>query len=179
LGEQRVAERLKLDVPAPLLTQDVLGRFDIFANWCANKSVRKCPAKPHVVAAFILDQGDLGASTPVLVAMVEAIEAVHNHHSLSNPCATQIVNAALNRTVEIDPPRSWNAEEKGQWARLPARVREAISRTEQARDKGFRRAQNAAAEKQRRNGADKTVPAVSSRDETEIASKGIEHHDQI
>jgi hypothetical protein len=169
-GEQRLAEQLKLDVSAPLLPKDVRERFDIFAKWCAAKFVRKCPAKPHVVASFILDQGDLGASTPVLVAMVEAIEAVHNHHSLSNPCATQIVNAALNRTVEIDPPRSWNAEEKGQWARLPARVREAISRTELARDKGLRRAQQKAADERRQtNGAAKPV---------QINGKGLENHGQ-
>jgi hypothetical protein len=165
--EQKLAAELKLHVPAPVLTADVLARVDIWAKWCASKRVRKCPGRPASVAAFLLEQNALGVSAQVEVSLLEAIEAIHNHHNLSNPCATPVVNAALDQIVKSVPPR-WDKDERAEWARLPPLVREAISRREKERDAAVRRSQNAAAEvrKKRHNGADESVKYKEVENET-------------
>jgi hypothetical protein len=81
-GEARLAAELKFDGPRPTLAKDVLERLDIFGKWCASKQVRKCPAKPATVAAFVLEQFGLGAHPQIIVAMVQAIEALHDYHGL-------------------------------------------------------------------------------------------------
>jgi hypothetical protein len=154
-AEQKMAERFKLD--APVLSKDLLERHDLFAKWCTSKHVRKCPAKPATVAAFLLEQHALGASAQVVVAMLAAIEAIRQYHMLSNPCATAVVNAALDQIVKVEPPRSWNKDEKAEWAKLSPLVREAISRREKDRDRALRIAQNKAAKAATNGAATKPV----------------------
>ncbi len=60
------------------------------------------------------------------------------------------VRVGTRKTVEriapqVDPPRSWDKDEKEEWALLPASVRAAITRRENDRDKELRRLQNKAA----------------------------------
>jgi hypothetical protein len=163
-AEQQMAARFKLD---PLvLSKDLLERHDLWAKWCAGKHVRKCPARPHAVATFLLEQNALGASAQVVVAMVEAIDAIHQYHGLSSPCATRVVNVVLEQILKVEPPRSWNRDEKAE-CKLPPRVREAITRRERDRDRALRRAQNKAAAT---NGA-ATTKSI------QINGKGTEHHD--
>ena len=156
-NEQRLLQELKLDVPRPALAKDVLERLDIFGKWAASKSVRKCPAKPHVVAAFCLDQHQMGAAPQVILAILAAVEALHEYHGLSNPVRTSAVRAALDTIIKIDLPRSWPASNKVLFAQLDPDIREIISRREQQRDKALRRLQNEAAEQRQKNGADKSV----------------------
>ena len=109
---------------------------------CEARGVRKCPCKPWVVASYLLEQSANGVAAQVLVAMLEAISALHDYHNLSNPCATRVVSLALEQIVHPEIPRSWNREEKAAWARLPPPVRDAIARRENDRDKELRRLQN-------------------------------------
>jgi hypothetical protein len=94
-NERALLQELKLDVPRSALAKDVLERLDIFGKWAASKSVRKCPSKPYVVAAFCIEQHELGATAQVILAILTAVEALHDYHGLSNPVRTAIVRAAL------------------------------------------------------------------------------------
>ena len=70
------------------LSADTLARCDIWGKWCEARGVRKCPCKPWVVASYLLEQSANGVPAQVLVAMLEAITALHDYHNLSNPTAT-------------------------------------------------------------------------------------------
>lgn len=168
-GEARLAAGLKLDVPRPALAKDVLERLDIFGKWAASKQVRKCPAKPTTISAFCIEQHELGATAQVILAMLGAIEALHDFHSLSNPVRTAIVRAALEQIIKLDPPRSWPKEDKALFAQLDPQIRRVIARREADRDRELRRLQSKAAElRKRHNGADETV-----------THKEVEHHGQV
>ena len=157
-GEARLAAELKFDVPRPTLAKDVLGRLDIFGEWAASKSVRKCPAKPHVVAAFCIEQHQMGAAPQVILAMLAAVEALHDYHGLSNPVRTSAVRAALDTIIKVDPPRSWPREDKVRFAQLDPDIRQVIAEREALRDRALRRAQNEAVEaKKRHSDADEFV----------------------
>jgi hypothetical protein len=106
--------------------------------WCKEKSVRHAPAKPHVVAAFIIDQGN--------VDVLAAIDRLHQKFGLSTPVMTAIVGAAIERVIPIKLPRSWPKEDCALVATLPAQVRHRIETREQERDAGLRRKHNELAE---------------------------------
>jgi hypothetical protein len=157
-GEAKLA--LSIQQPRIELTPDVLARFDRFSKWCAVKQVRRLPAKPKTVAAFVLEQDALGVPAQQIISILNAIELSHDHHSLSNPTQTAIVRSALEQVIKTEPPRSWRAEEKAEFAMLPPDVRAAIARRESDRDKALRQAQQRLADERKRlaNGADpKTV----------------------
>ena len=79
-GERKLAAELR---PVNVqITEDVITRFSIFGKWCLARSARKLPAKPTTVAAFVLEQRDLGATPQIILSLLAAIEAVHNSHSL-------------------------------------------------------------------------------------------------
>ena len=153
--------RLKLDIPRPALAKDVLERLDIFGKWAASKSVRKCPAKPHVVAAFCIEQHEMGATAQVILSLLAAIEALHDYHSLSNPVRVAVVRAVLEQIVKIEPPRSWPAEDKVLFAQLDPAIRRIIAEREIERDRGLRRLQNKAAA-ERRQTAEPKFKSVKS-----------------
>ena len=96
--EQEMAARFKLD--APVLSRIYWSGLIFLQSGVPARFVRKCPAKPAMVATFLLEQSALGASAQVVVAMLAAIEAIHQHHMLSNPCATAVVDAALDQIVK-------------------------------------------------------------------------------
>jgi hypothetical protein len=155
-NEQKLLQEHNL--PKAQLSSDTLARCDVWGKWCEARGVRKCPCKPWVVASYLLEQSANGVPAQVLVAMLEAISALHDYHNLSNPCATRVVNLALEQVVHPEIPRSWDKNERAEWARLPPPVRDAIARRENDRDKELRRLQARAAEaKKRHNGADETV----------------------
>jgi len=143
-GERKLAAELR---PVNVqITEDVVTRFSVFGKWCMARSVRKLPTKPTTVAAFCLEQRDLGATPQIILSLLGAIEVVHNSHSLSNPCATAIVDEALKEIVSSDPPRSWNKHEKAEWTKLPPAIRETIARREGQRDLELKRLQSKFAE---------------------------------
>ena len=148
-GERRLSEGFA-DIPRQQLSADFAARFHIFSEWAVAKQVRKCPAKPATVAAFILEHNALGVPPQQTIAILKAIEEQHDYHNLSNPTTTQVVRAAINQIIKVEPPRSWNKEEKAEWALLPPAVREAITRRESEREVALRRAQNKLADERKR-----------------------------
>ena len=159
-GEGRLAAGLSIQQPRIELTSDVLTRFDRFSKWCAVKQVRRLPAKPKTVAAFVLEQDALGVPAQQIISILNAIELSHDRHSLSNPTATAIVRAALGQVVKIEPPRSWSKEEKVEWAQLPPDVRRTIAKRENDRDRELRRLQSKVAEAIKPDGASVTREEV-------------------
>jgi hypothetical protein len=103
--------------------------------------------------------------------MLEAITALHDYHNLSNPCATRVVNLALEQIVHPEIPRSWTKDERAEWAKLPPPVRDAIARRENDRDRAVRRAQSELAELKRQSA---TAPAEAK---PVAESKEVEHHE--
>ena len=164
-GEAAIRSQLAVNVPARSLSADVRDRFGLFEKWCSDKSVRRLPAKPWVVAAFILDQTANGRDAQGCLALLAAIDDLHQHHGLASPVHTQVVRAALETFLKTAPPRSWNNEERAEFALLPPDIRHAIARREAERDKALRLAQNRLAEERKRlsSGAD-TKPAQTNKD---------------
>ncbi len=119
-AEIALREQLGLDVPKRELSADIRDRFSLFEKFCSERSVRQLPAKPWTVSAFILHEIANGRDVQGCLALLAAIEAVHDSHSLSNPTATAIVRATLNQIIKIEPPRSWAKDEKAEWAKAPA-----------------------------------------------------------
>jgi hypothetical protein len=148
-NEQKLLQELKLDLSRPALAADVYTRLDVWGHWCEARGVRKCPCKPWVLASYLVEQSANGVPAQVLVAMLEAISALHDYHNLSNPCATRVVNLALEQIVHPEIPRSWTREERAEWIKLPPPVRDAIARRENDRDRELRRLQTKAAEAKR------------------------------
>jgi hypothetical protein len=150
---------LPFELPKTELSEDLLARLAVFGKWCEAKSVRQCAAKPKTVAAFVLDQHALGASVQNILAMLEAIEVLHDsYHGLSNPTRAAVVRAALDQIVRADPPRSWPKEEKAEFARLPPDIRYIIAKREQERDRALRNGQNAIADKLKQLGQKEDKP---------------------
>jgi hypothetical protein len=158
-NEQKLAESLG-PIAKPDIGQDVRDRLAIFIAFCKSHNVRHCPARPATVAAFAKAEAANGRDPQGIVSLLAAVSALHDHHSLANPTATTVVGAALNQVIEIEPaPRSWRADEKSEWAKLPPDIRQAIARREEQRDQALRQAQNRLAEERKRlqSGADKPV----------------------
>jgi hypothetical protein len=145
------------DLPKAQLSADTLNRCDVWGKWCEARGVRKAPAKSWVVASYLVEQSANGVPAQVLVAMLEAISALHDYHNLSNPCATRVVNLALEQIVHPEIPRSWTREERAEWIKLPPPVRDAIGRRENDRDRAVRRAQTELAKLKRHSDADESA----------------------
>jgi hypothetical protein len=120
-----------------------------FAAWCEVMNVRSCPARPAVLASFIVD---LSATMPS-ADLIQAAADIANWHvlfGLANPAATPIVLAALNEIATIEPPRSWPKREKHRFRALPQDLQVYIAKREKERDLALRRAQNTAAGSKRK-----------------------------
>jgi hypothetical protein len=158
-GERRLSEQLKLDVPKTPLSADVHSRLDLWSAWCAEKSVRKCPAKPATVAAFIVAQTGMGMQPRDILAVLVAIDELHAFHGLASPTTAPLPRLALSGIIKTEAPRSWPAAEKIEFARLPPEIREIIARRENERELALRRSQNRLADERKRlsDGADKPV----------------------
>ena len=149
-NERRLAGELKLNVPKRSLSAAEFQCWNRFSTWCEQQSVRKIPAKPATVAAYILAMAGMGVSHEQIVSVVNAADVAHQFHGLSSPLHTQIVRAALDTLLKAEPPRSWSKDEKAEWALLPPAIREIVARRETERDTSIRRKQNAIAEERKR-----------------------------
>ena len=106
-GDAEVAAELPIKPSRPVLSADVVERFNRFSAFAASKSARKLPARPTTVAAFILDQNNLGVPVERIVSVLNAVQEVHDAHSLASPVACRITRAALELVVKTEPPRGW------------------------------------------------------------------------
>jgi hypothetical protein len=119
----------------------------MFRTWCEHNGVRFCPAQPTSVAQFVLDHAPLGIEA--LAEIVADIAEFYSALGLSNPAATWIVAAALDRVGDIAPPRSWPKAFKARFALLPLSLKKYIADHDAQREKALRRAQNEAARAKR------------------------------
>ena len=159
-GEAQLREQLGLDVPKRELSADVRDRFSLFEKWCSERGVRRLPAKSWVVAAFLLEQTANGRDAQGCIALLAAIAEIHDSASLSDPTSTSVVNQVLDQIVKVDPPRSWPAADKAEFARLPPTIREIIARRENDRDRELRRKQTEFAELKKRLTAEADNSAI-------------------
>jgi len=112
-----------------------------FIEWCRGLSVRHCPATPAVVAAFIQEYDWRGPK--IVVPMLRAIEALHDHHMVANPVATNVVKAAVAEMFSDDladliagfeAPKSWSKTEKKMFWILPKDIQQIVARREFQRE---------------------------------------------
>jgi hypothetical protein len=129
--------RLKLPPP----TGD-RSEWPAFAQWAKEKSLTAYPARPGVVALYLLENAALGIDR--LEKVVESISAVHEWQGVADPTASDMVSAALNQVAPIAPiapPRSWSAAERPRFLSLPRAMQKYLAAREADRDKEVRRAQ--------------------------------------
>jgi hypothetical protein len=164
-GEEALAQGLPETQQAPLST-DQLHRWNRFSTFAKERCCRALPARPTTVAAFVVHEHELGTPPQHIIALLGAIEAVHNdhRHSHSNPCCTAIVRRVLEDVVKVPPPRSWPEEDKVRFAELPPDIRQIIEERERLRDKELRRLQNKLADTLRLSAgsADKSISKDTS-----------------
>jgi hypothetical protein len=168
-GEAEVLKKVSADLPPPPILDDrVRSDLGSFIDWTTRKNCRYAPAKPFVVSAYLLDIAATGISTGALLRRVNAISVLHDHYNLADPTATTVVRTVLGDLVATGAPRSFNKEEKAEFARAPVPVQRALSRIELSREKHFRQQQNLLSEKLKT--ANQTVPESSkpSSNESEI-----------
>ena len=137
-GEARVASQLKLAVPETNLSPAIHEHFAVFTRWCEVRACRKCAAKPATIAAFILHQKELGVPDHTIIERLEAIDAQHQHFGLPSSVHTRIVDAALERVLDIKAPR-WDSYSRSEWAKLPIVIRDTITKREAQRDKALQK----------------------------------------
>ena len=106
--------------------------------------------KPWVLATYLLEKSMEGIPAEPLLATLAAVAALHDHHNLSNPTATRVVNLALEQILREERQPRWSKDELVEWRHLPLPIRNAIARREEDRDRELRRLQNEAA-KRRQN----------------------------
>jgi hypothetical protein len=175
-GEAEVLKKVAADLPAPPQLDDQT-RADLgpFIDWTTRKNCRYAPAKPFVVAAYLLDIATTGVSTGALLRRVTAISILHDRHGLSDPTNTTAVREVLNDLVAIEPPRSWTKEEKAEFATFPIPAQRVISRREQDRERALRQKQNQLAEKLKT--VSQTAPEISkpvNSEKKEVVNNGCE-----
>lgn len=154
-GDQKAAAELKARLIIPAV--GVPAAAAAFEKWANARGARRCPAKPATIALFVLTQSELGVPEGQILLELDAIERLHDRHSLPNPVRTVAVRTALETVIEIDVPRSWSKDDKAAFAMLPVDIKRAISLRERQRDTALRRAQNEAAKLRQTNGAAKPV----------------------
>lgn len=154
-GEKAVAETVADLCTATDLAPGDKELLQPWLTWCKDKSVRHAPAKAWCCAAYILDRHKLGATEEQILGELSAITRLHSKFKLSDP-VTGPVHAALERIIEIRPPR-WPKADQIAWSMLRAQIRLAIATREAQRDKELRRIQNEHAEWKRNHDAAKPV----------------------
>jgi hypothetical protein len=158
-GEAEILKKVSADLPpAPELDDQARADLQPFINWTTQKNVRYAPAKPYVVAAYLLDQAASGASTWALLRRTSAISLLHNRYGLSDPTTTTPVHSVLTELVAIEPPRSWPADLKTEFKTFPIPAQKAIAAREQDRERALRQKQNQLAAELK---AAKTAPPIS------------------
>lgn len=135
--------------PSEVDEEGVAPPVSTFAAWCEMMNVRSCPARPAVLACFVVE---MAAAIPAggLVRAVAKIADWHLSFGLANPAATPVVLAALDQIAALEPPRSWPTAQKHRFRALPHDLQVYIAEREKERDRVLRRAQNMAAAKRKR-----------------------------
>jgi hypothetical protein len=103
---------------------------------------------------------ELGVPDQTIIERLEAIDAQHQHFGLPSPVHTKIVDAALERVLDIKPPR-WDGYSRAEWAKLPIMIRDIITKREAERNMAL---QKKFEKLQRMNGAEQSVQSHEDKD---------------
>ncbi len=115
-----------------------------FITWAKASGKPHLPASMADVAAFV---ADMKAMPPDwLATQLRAVDEEHERLGYAPPCRSTLVTELINKLYPIDPPRSWQAEMKDAFRRLPLLLQLYVAAHEKRREKEIRRAQNEAAE---------------------------------
>jgi hypothetical protein len=170
-NEGKIRSELKLDLPPRSLSADTIAHIRTFESWAKAKGVRKCPCKPFVLACFIQEHHALGVPSEQIIAIVKAVDDLHQYHSLASPLYTQAARSTLAQAVEVPSPRGWNKDERVAFdALVDPLIRQAVSRHEWLRDRDLRRRQNEISELKKQLG--------STADESAHSNEKDFRHDQ-
>jgi hypothetical protein len=115
-----------------------------FERWCILNGTRPVPATPMMVARFVADVAPWGVDK--IWPIVQEISRAHYTVGLADPTLGGPVAAAINEIAKIDPPRSWNKEEKQRFNSLPYDLQKTVVRREDQREKTVRRAMQEASD---------------------------------
>jgi hypothetical protein len=118
------------------------------------------PARPASVALYVLQNRHVGLSD--LVELVDQIGAAHVATGMADPTTTYPVPAMLSRIAQINPPRSWPAEEKQRFLALPYATQTYLCKREGERDRAVRQAQNEAADARKKIEGNKDGPETKT-----------------
>jgi hypothetical protein len=123
--------------------------WPVWAAYCAEKRIDAYPALPAAVAVFVIERKPNGVEK-----IVETIGAVHTAEGKADPTLSPVVVAALAKVLPpIDAPRSWPADHKQQFNRMPRDLQQFVAEHHRKIELEMRRAQNAAAKaKENTNG---------------------------
>jgi hypothetical protein len=122
-----------------------------FQRFCIFKNLQDFPAAPSTVAGFVLALAYETLPIEKIWPYVQEISQAHLASGVADPTAGGQVAVAINSIANIDPPpRSWPAAEKARFLELPYDMQKYCAGREAMRDKEIRRAQNRAADAERK-----------------------------
>ena len=78
------------------------GQWNQFVEWCNCNAMIAMPATPEVVSTYLISRSVAGRRMPTLRSGASAIAAAHKGNGLENPCATEIVRAAMAGRNRLD-----------------------------------------------------------------------------
>jgi hypothetical protein len=151
-GEAVLAQSVANVPPAPELDAGEHAALAPFLAFCKEASVRHCPAKPHVIAAYTLIAHQRGVPASTIVEQLCAVGRLHDKFGLANPIATHVVQEVL-RSIggdQVAPPRSWPKADQAAFALAPRAIQAVVARREKDRERELRNCQNRAAEAERK-----------------------------
>lgn len=150
-----VAERLGISP-----TVGDRSRWSLWQAWCRAKGIDAFPVRPYVLAIYILENSALGIGE--LSFIVESVSAVHEN--TSDPTLSPLVTAALDRVSPIVAPRSWDAEHRTMWQRLPRDLQIYTVARENERDAALRKQMSKQKDSKSNGIHHQDAPAAASND---------------
>jgi hypothetical protein len=107
-----------------------------FRVYCRAQGV-EANLQPTTVAAFMAAAADRDVERTVT-----AMQAWAGYYHMADPCSSGPVRAVLLRRLRIEPPRSFNKQDRELFACMPVEQKAVLYRREQERDRALRNLQN-------------------------------------
>ena len=116
-----------------------------FVQHCQRRGIRPFPASPAACADWINELPD-----KEIEPAIEALVAIHESVSASNPCATLSVRTVVERRLRAEAPHGWNRADRQAFLSLPRDIQLTLARREAERNAALRTAQNRLAEEKKK-----------------------------
>ncbi|MFY9837669.1 MAG: hypothetical protein WAK55_14625 [Xanthobacteraceae bacterium] len=120
----------------------VLEALRHFAEWCRQRALKFCPAKPATIAMFIRTESANHVPADKILAALRAIEQLHADQGEANPVACPMPRLELEKITNIEAPRTWPKVDRPLFQSLPPEVRAVIKRNADSTSLALRRLQN-------------------------------------